>query len=174
MEHLTEQHPDNKIYKCLTCIRSFPMQSMLTHHEELQADQKKSNKCQFCQRQFVSEKGLIVHIENTHTASKKSKEFYFFDFNNYYYVMFNHFSFFVAHLCPECGKMFTSEWNLRVHQKQHERIRPFQCEDCPASFHFQNALVRHSEIHQNKKYVCSICSAELRTLSSLYAHISTL
>lgn len=71
-EHLTEQHPNNKIYKCLTCIRCFQMQSMLTHHQQLQADQKKTNNCHLCRRRFMTAKGLENHIENTHNASKKS------------------------------------------------------------------------------------------------------
>lgn len=71
MEHLTEQHPDHKMYKCLTCIKCFPMQSMLRHHQELEADQIKSNNCHLCKRKFVTAKGLETHIENTHNVSKK-------------------------------------------------------------------------------------------------------
>lgn len=75
-DHVTEQHPDNKMHKCLTCIQCFPMQSMLTHHQVLQADQKKWNNCNLCRRRFVTAKGLETHIENTHNISKKGNGFY--------------------------------------------------------------------------------------------------
>lgn len=83
------------------------------------------------------------------------------------------FKFFIKeYLCDACGKGFQTEHNLAIHKMSVSHQEPtFQCPDCPKKFVSAGHLKRHSDIHQNNKYVCEICGVERTSLGGYSDHM---
>ncbi|KAJ9070361.1 hypothetical protein DSO57_1008935 [Entomophthora muscae] len=59
---------------------------------------------------------------------------------------------------PCCGFQVGNLENLRTHLASHNPNRPFECPECPSSFHRGQDLVRHRRIHlQLRPYKCPNC-----------------
>ena len=46
-----------------------------------------------------------------------------------------------------CGKVFTKFWNLRMHMKTHQDVKPFSCNICGQAFRQKAHLQRHEGKH---------------------------
>ena len=46
-----------------------------------------------------------------------------------------------------CGKTFSKSYNLVVHMRMHEDVRPFQCSLCDQTFRQKAHLQRHETTH---------------------------
>merc|ERR1719188_2274299 len=46
-----------------------------------------------------------------------------------------------------CGKVFTKTYNLTVHMRMHQDIRPFPCTICEQTFRQKAHLQRHEATH---------------------------
>ncbi|KAI0225794.1 hypothetical protein L0F63_006822, partial [Massospora cicadina] len=61
---------------------------------------------------------------------------------------------------PGCGFLINNDFEkLQTHVASHNPNRPFECSECPSSFHRGQDLVRHRRIHlQLRPYKCPNCS----------------
>ncbi|XP_026810936.1 zinc finger protein 135-like [Rhopalosiphum maidis] len=60
--------------------------------------------------------------------------------------------------CGVCGKEFSSNSVLAVHQRTHTGEKPYDCNDCGKSFSQKTDLVNHLRTHTDKKpYDCHAC-----------------
>ena len=73
-------------------------------------------------------------------------------------------------LCSKCGKQFHTRADLISHEKSH--VTPSCCQYCEKTFSRPANLRRHIEtVHENKRLICSACSATCRDQSKLREHV---
>ncbi|XP_063804872.1 oocyte zinc finger protein XlCOF7.1-like [Pseudophryne corroboree] len=77
--------------------------------------------------------------------------------------------------CSECGKCFTKQLSLSIHQKRvHKSERPFPCSECGKCFKLKGDLNRHKKIHTGvKPFSCSECGKCFIHQSALDSHQRT-
>ena len=77
------------------------------------------------------------------------------------------------HVCELCDAAFNDKYKLIVHLRKHDGVRPFKCEECPASFAVRGSLRRHSIVHSvsdAKLYSCDECGKEFGQKSTCTRH----
>ncbi|XP_068125758.1 zinc finger protein 551-like isoform X2 [Hyperolius riggenbachi] len=76
-----------------------------------------------------------------------------------------------SYLCSVCGKCFTQNASLIIHQRTHTGERPHVCKVCNKSFISSAYLVMHQRIHTGERpYVCSECGKSFINSSNLIIH----
>ena len=106
----------------------------------------------------------LIAIPESFNFSSKKKECHLADKNN---------------KCPHCHKIMANSWYIKQHIKSvHEKLKPFQCDQCFAKFGFQFSLIRHTaKIHQNntaqhtQSINCHMCHYKFTIQSDLKRHV---
>ena len=124
--------------KCQICDKKFEPNAFELHLVNCQ-----THNCCFCLKVLASKKDLENHIDTAHMQELPKK----------------------TDKCPECGKEFFSEKNLRLHFKNvHEGEKVNKCEKCEKTFATPQSLRLHvSSIHDGIKFTCSLCSRTFST-----------
>ncbi|KAM8977152.1 uncharacterized protein RCH25_039924 [Pelodytes ibericus] len=75
------------------------------------------------------------------------------------------------HVCKVCGKSFISSAYLVMHQRVHTGERPYACNECGKSFINSSNLIIHRRVHTGERpYVCNECGKSFRHSSDLVRH----
>jgi hypothetical protein len=77
-----------------------------------------------------------------------------------------------GHHCNHCNVFIKgSPYNLKLHERTHSGLKPFQCDECEATFVSSAALTSHKRTHSGSKpYQCDKCEISFSHLSSLKIH----
>ncbi|XP_077187312.1 uncharacterized protein LOC143834385 isoform X2 [Paroedura picta] len=76
-----------------------------------------------------------------------------------------------SHLCPDCGRRFAYRANFLLHQRAHNREKPFKCLWCEKYFYWKAGLVRHQMVHmKGTPYRCRECGKCFHWKSLFLSH----
>ena len=138
--HLDKDHRSRSAQRlvCQFCQESFQPSTFQAHLKSHRTD------CNLCYKTFRRRKDLQVHKKRKHLRAPESK------------VKRDEIP--ARHICPLCYSQYSSQWNLRRHQRRHQEdgaalqreIRPeelvFPCSDCDLRFLSERLRL----FHQNK------------------------
>ena len=70
-----------------------------------------------------------------------------------------------------CNKCFSSDYQLKQHQRRHTNDKPLACKVCKKLFSTKGCVTRHMRIHTGEKpYKCRYCDKRFTQSSSVIAH----
>ncbi|KAG0207226.1 hypothetical protein BGX28_001496 [Mortierella sp. GBA30] len=72
---------------------------------------------------------------------------------------------------PTCSKSFARPFNLNLHVKSHDTLKPYGCHLCSRVFSRKHDLQRHIRVHTGSKpYVCVNCQKAFARTDALCRH----
>lgn len=155
-QHMFSFHNLSHI-RCPDCDQAFTSESQLqAHKKDLKCNARKATesdyeesdsgvKCTLCNRSYKTKKEWITHYFNHHKFNK---------------------------ICDVCGVQLSTYASLKNHKKTiHEKIKAFQCTECPKKFSAKHTLEFHLNTHSGiKPYGCKFCSFKASDRSSISKH----
>ena len=155
--HFEEKHVSNGTnkdgrYECDQCLKTYKHRSHLTVHRKSHISQKPLQ-CEHCDRTFLVEKNLKLHLQRHADRSKFLKT--------------------VKCSEPTCSKFFESEEIRDGHFKsKHEGIeRPYQCSVCSKSYKTRSDLLQHLNSHSSDPLKCPQCETTFLYRKNLEVHL---
>ncbi|XP_043272501.1 zinc finger protein 2 homolog [Venturia canescens] len=135
-------------WKCFICEATFPFEERLNFHLQFHNGAKELY-CEICKIPFVKELKAFYHYKRYHCEDKSVS-------------------------CLQCGKLFVTQQELKIHVCVDGKTRPHVCEICSKGFSDGYTLKRHVVTHlPEKPYKCSQCSKSFTQKSRLNKHIAS-
>lgn len=140
-------HVNHPGFVCRTCRYELENKDALKAHME-QHKIKSPFECVLCDKNFNGKKYLLRHMVR-HVC--------YFDF--LFALLAENMSIFLnvwlqgdpKHLCEQCGKKFTTRFQVVIHQAVHSEERTNKCPQCPKAFKTKRNLAQHIETHVNSR-----------------------
>ncbi|XP_053963061.1 uncharacterized protein LOC128866388 isoform X2 [Anastrepha ludens] len=123
LKHHMKRHTA-RIFRCSHCPKSYINRSELRSHQ-LSHTGEKPHKCDMCPKQFRYPHHLKRHADVVHLGKRAR--------------------------CPveSCGRVFTTQAQLKIHSWIHDGNEPYRCKYCRHSFKKRESLRKHTRrIHQ--------------------------
>ena len=146
--HIKFMHTGKKPkYTCHICGKEFTNQTNFKIHEIRHMKKSEDIECKECDRKYVCELELNLHISRCH----KPKNF----------------------LCTQCDFATQLKDRLKVHMESHSEERPFLCSLCSFKGKSDAKLKSHvRKVHcEERKYICKFCGKAFKTNQNLKSHV---
>lgn len=144
-------HTDEKEYECEICARKFRQKSHVNQHKKIHSG-KKEFACEFCAKQFLHRGDLKRHLK-THRAQLPFHCSFCADRFSNYAEQQSHEQLckFRPYKCTICDFEAIDNANLEAHKTKHIGERRFICDICPKAFRLKQHLVVHLKTHVDEK-----------------------
>ena len=120
LRHMFEEHDHNAIF-CHLCGEKCMGKTRMQYHIDYVHTKIKQYKCQLCDLDFQTKKGLGRHHRLKHTHIKD------------------------RYICQECGKGFDAKQTLDWHMNVHLGLKPYKCEFCGQGFQNPSNMITHKK-----------------------------
>uniref|UniRef100_A0A3P8SM38 C2H2-type domain-containing protein n=1 Tax=Amphiprion percula TaxID=161767 RepID=A0A3P8SM38_AMPPE len=146
-ENPCDTEAEKKSVKCDFCEKPFKDKYQLKKHYRIHTGEK-PYVCKICGESFGYSKSLKAHM-TIHTGEK-------------------------PYSCETCGKHFSLSCNLSRHMRTHTGEKPYSCKTCGKNFSQSGNLWHHMRIHTGEKpYSCEICGKKFSQHGLLLVHMTT-
>lgn len=152
-------------FTCVVCLQSYKNETLFKAHDcskETKSKEKMKNqakdvtikqssgrfKCRFCDFEHKKCSAVVRHAR----IHKNKKRF----------------------VCEQCGSAFNAHYTLKEHRAYvHSDVRKYPCSKCGKSFKARNALIRHEQVHSDKRPFQCHCGQMYKRSSHLRRHLAT-
>lgn len=139
-------HTQNTVHTCSFCEREYVNENELTIHVNRVHLQIKPYSCDMCEKQFYTQKNLKCH-KKMHSLRSKEK-------------------------CEFCSKALKSRKELVIHIRKHIGIKPHQCLLCSQMFYSENLVIKHMNKWHGGRFCCKLCKKVFVNKIGLKNHIN--
>ena len=158
----------NPNFTCVVCLQNYKNETLFKAHD-CSKDGKKGDsisklktfakdvtvklpssrfKCQFCDFEHKRSSAVVRHAR----IHRNKKRF----------------------VCEQCGAAFNAHYTLKEHRLYvHSDDRKFSCSKCDKTFKARNALIRHEQVHSDKRPFACQCGQMFKRSSHLKRHMAT-
>ena len=115
---------------------------------DIKDNQENGNQCSYCQKKFVNQKVLKMHVDSQHLGLRSK--------------------------CPDCDKDYDNKANLRRHIRARHEAVGYQCEECDhVSSDYSNMKRHRKQIHSSEVLLfdCPRCAFTCNDKGNLKRHI---
>ncbi|KAJ2953353.1 hypothetical protein O0L34_g943 [Tuta absoluta] len=151
-EHIKKIH-ERELYECPQCKKTFVRHAhVLRHMAQMGCNGSRTflYPCEICGAKFSRKDNLMVHLRMQHILRKK-------------------------YACKQCNFSTSTFSKLCVHRnKNHlDHKLTYECDHCGRVVTSRPAMVKHLEIHGEKKFACDVCGYSTFTLEVMRRHVLT-
>jgi KRAB domain-containing zinc finger protein len=187
--HIKIIHEKQKNHICSDCGKSFASKFELNQHYDgyHNEDSKATRTCRFCEKVFMKQRNLCMHMQAVHSDNKFSCELCFKSFSfksakDRHVKIIHHNQ--KEHKCEQCQKFFGTRYDYRNHIEHYHSETPnevgrYHCSECNKDFVSSSALTRHNRgIHENIKppklvnFRCKMCKELITNKYRLDKHMA--
>ena len=156
---------NNQNFTCVVCLQNYKNETLFKAHD-CSKDGKKSEKtkniakdvtiklpsskykCRFCEFQHKKSSAVVRHAR----IHRNKKRF----------------------VCEQCGTAFSAHYTLKEHRIYvHSEDRKYPCTKCDKTFKARNALIRHEQVHSDKRPFACHCGQMFKRSTHLKRHVAT-
>ncbi|VVC91537.1 unnamed protein product, partial [Leptidea sinapis] len=162
LKHIANEHSNFKSkIQCIYCDITLPNTSSLKVHID-NKHHSREYECKYCRKRFARKyhictatftrkDNLIVHLREQHLTNRNS----FF--------------------CKICNYYSKNISKLILHNQRMHLPKPLQleCDHCGKITSSKATMLKHLEIHGDKKYVCMVCGYKTYTVEVMRRHTYT-
>ena len=152
-------------FTCVVCLQNYKNEALFNSHNCLEDAKKKEKmkavskdvsikvsaskyKCRYCEFEHKKNSAVVRHAR----IHRNKKRF----------------------VCEQCGSAFNAHYTLKEHRIYvHSEDRKFSCTKCDKSFKARNALIRHEQVHSDKRPFACHCGQMFKRSSHLKRHLAT-